>query len=146
MSTCPPFFCFTHYPRRKCPPYLQPLIYRFHFKCINLSDEQAEKIRKYPLPVTRPVTDEIDDYICQDCHEATGKNTTSKSKPVLIPLTSLSRVSVDSTLCHPLSIHYRCVYCFLGSSALLCSILSFVSMDDWTRIAQSDLVRAEVRS
>jgi len=102
---------------------VQSLILRFHFKCIKLSDEEAEKIRKSISPLTRPITNSIDDYICENCHAATGKKTTSKSNKILILLTPHLSVQVDSLLCHllPIPIHYCYVYCLLGliSSAIL---------------------------
>lgn len=58
----------------------------------------------YVYLVTRPSypADQADDYICRDCHEATGKNTTSELRPLLTFLTSLPfrKVRVDSSLCH----------------------------------------------
>jgi hypothetical protein len=103
---------------------VQSLIPRFHFKCIKLSDEEAEKIRKSISPLARPFTNSIDDYICENCHAATGKKTTSKSNTILILLTPHLSVPVDSLLCHllPIPIHYYYVYCLLG---LICSAILY---------------------
>jgi hypothetical protein len=96
LQASPPFFCSGTSARHSLPIQLQSLILRFHFKCIKLSDEEAEKIRKSTLSLTRPKTDGADDYVCQDCQEATGKKTTSESNVLLTPLTSFCRIRVYS--------------------------------------------------
>ena len=110
---------------------VQSLIPRFHFKCIKLSDEEAEKIRKSTSPLTRPFTDSTDDYICENCRAATGKKTTSKSNQILILLTPHLSVPVDSLLCHllPIPIHYCYVYCLLGLFPLRYSMLADMYLD-----------------
>jgi len=119
----PPSFSCCDYLMLPLNSIVESLILRFHFKCINLSDEEAEKIRKSISPLTRPVTNSTDDYICENCHAATGKKTTSKSNKILILLTPHLSVQVDSLLCHllPIQLHYCYVYCLLGliSSAIL---------------------------
>jgi hypothetical protein len=77
-------------------PLLSSAVVPLLAKCIKLSDEEAEKIRKSTLSLTRPKTDGADDYVCQDCQEATGKKTTSESNVLLTPLTSFCRIRVYS--------------------------------------------------
>jgi hypothetical protein len=95
-----------------CLPFFENTPAAVVSHCTKLSDDEAEKIRKSTKPSTSSNQANIsDDYFCQDCQEATGKKTTSKSRSLLTPLTLQDpepdlvwyRYGVDSLdlpLCH----------------------------------------------